>query len=297
MRDIKREIIKYQLKVLIDCIISNINILTAYRLFKIQISKLNERKVMSKTVPNFLFPTNFRNGKNIKRLIKDFNVQGYGIAVYLLETLAETEGHQYPLSDIDLLADEMKVSVPVINTVINTYGLFQIVENEDGSLFFSSQLNDWLEPYYRQVQQRSMAGKLSAAKKKQKQQEQLKQLEMNLSDNNLSQQINLSESDSSQRPFNDCSTINKINKERNKEKKNLSDNFRNFKKELQGIEIRFTLPYPFENFSKNTVIRLKKTGYLHNESISKDLSTEQAHIVWEYMFEKREQLLKIISYT
>jgi hypothetical protein len=244
---------------------------------------------MSKTVPNFLFPTNFRNGKNIKRLIKDFNVQGYGIAVYLLETLAETEGHQYPINDIDLLADEMKVSVPVINTVINTYGLFEIIEDEDGSLFISSQLNNWLKPYYKQVEQRSMAGKLSAAKRKQKQQEQLKQLEMNLS-----------ESDSIKRPLNDRSTIKEINKEINKEKKNLSnklckknerDDFSKFKQELQGKEIRFTLPYPFAKFAQNTVIRLKKTGYLHNESISKDLTTEQAHSVWEYMFEKRLQII------
>jgi hypothetical protein len=157
---------------------------------------------MSKTVPSFLFPTNFRNGKNIKRLIKDFNVQGYGIAIYLLETLAETEKHQYPINDIDLLADEMKVSVPVVTTVINTYGLFEIIKGEDGSLFISSQLNNWLQPYYRQVEQRSIAGKLSAAKKRQKQQEQLKQIQMNLS-----------EDGSSQRPLNDRSTNKEINKE------------------------------------------------------------------------------------
>lgn len=247
---------------------------------------------MSKTVPYFLFPTNFRNGKNIKRLIKDFNVQGYGIAVYLLETLAETEGHQYPINDIDLLADEMKVSVPVINTVINAYGLFEIIEDDDGSLFISSHLNKWLEPYYKHVEQRSMAGKLSAAKRKQKQQEQLKQLE-----------ISLSESDSIQRPLNDSSTINKLINKRNKEK-NLSnksdekkerDNFSNFKQKLQGKEIRFTLPYPFSNFMKNTVIRLKSTGYLHNESISKDLTSEQAYDVWEYMFEKKEQLMQMLG--
>lgn len=161
---------------------------------------------MSKTVPNFLFPTNFRNGKNIKRLIKDFNVQGYGIAVYLLETLAETEEHQYPINDIDLLADEMKVSVAVINTVINAYGVFEIIEDRNGSLFISAQLNKWLEPYYKQVEQRRLAGKLSAAKRKQKQEEQLKQLE-----------INLSKENSCQRPFNDRSTNKEKKKERSKE--------------------------------------------------------------------------------
>ena len=158
--------------------------------------------MMSKTVPNFLFPTNFRNGKNVKRLIKDFNVQGYGIAVYLLETLAETEGHQYPINDIDLLADEMKVSVPIINTVINAYGLFEIVEREDGTQFISTQLNKWLEPYYTKVEKLSTAGKISALKKKQKQEEQLKQLSL---------------SNSSQHVLNTSATINKLINKRNKE--------------------------------------------------------------------------------
>lgn len=57
----------------------------AYRLLKYKKEMKGTR--MSKLPPNFL-PTNFRNSKNIKRLIKDFNVQGYGVAVYLLETLA-----------------------------------------------------------------------------------------------------------------------------------------------------------------------------------------------------------------
>ncbi len=158
---------------------------------------------MSKTVPNFLFPTNFRNGKNIKRLIKDFNVQGYGIAVYLLETLAETEGHQYPISDIDLIADEMKVSIPVINTVISSYRLFEIVEREDGKQFISSQLNKWLQPYYTKVEKLSRAGKISALKKKKEQEQQL---------------FELSQLDSSQHMLNICPTINKlINKSINKD--------------------------------------------------------------------------------
>jgi hypothetical protein len=186
----------------------------------------------------------------------------------------------------------MKVSVPVINTVINAYGLFEIIEDEDGSLFISTQLNKWLEPYYNKVESLSRAGKISAAKRKKKQEEQLKQLEMNLSEDNSSQHM-----------LNTSATINKLINKRNKEK-NLSnksdekkerDNFANFKKELEGKEIRFTLPYPFSNFMQNTVIRLKKTGYLHNELISKDLSAEQAHSVWEYMFAKREELLKIVN--
>lgn len=178
---------------------------------------------MSKIVPNFLFPTNFRNGKNIKRLIKDFNVQGYGIAVYLLETLAETEGHQYPISDIDLIADEMKVSIPVINTVISAYGLFEIVENEDGKQFISSQLNKWLEPYYTKVEKLSRAGKISALKKKLAQEKQLKEL---------------SELDSSQHMLNICPTINKlINKSINKKDDEESEKFEKLNEMVLNAQI------------------------------------------------------------
>ncbi|QEZ90045.1 Lin1244/Lin1753 domain-containing protein [Aliarcobacter cibarius] len=157
---------------------------------------------MEKIPPNFLFPTNFRNGKNVKRLIKDFNIQGYGIAVYLLETLAETDGHKYPINDIDLLSDEMKVSVPIINTVISSYGLFEIIEEANGNQFISIQLNKWLEPYYTKVDKLSRAGKISALKKKQKQEEQL---------------LVLSQIDSSKHMLNSCTTINKLINKRNKE--------------------------------------------------------------------------------
>ncbi len=167
---------------------------------------------MSITVPNFRFPTNFRNGKNIKRLIKDFNVQGYGVAVYLLETLAESDGHKYPLSDVDLLADEMKVSVPVIKTIITSYGLFELIENEEGIIFISSKLNKWLEPYYTKVEKLSRAGKISALKKKKEQEKQLKEL---------------SQLDSSQHMLNTCATINKlINKSINKNVDNESEFWR-----------------------------------------------------------------------
>lgn len=153
---------------------------------------------MSKTVPSFLFPTNFRNGKNVKRLIKDFNIQGYGIVVYLLETLAEAEGHKYPIDDIDLLADEMKVSIPVIKTVITSYSIFQIIEDEQGSLFISLLLQEWLEPYYKLVEQRRLAGKSSAEKRKKAKSKQV---------------LELSQDNSNHRQFNDRSTINKLIKE------------------------------------------------------------------------------------
>lgn len=147
------------------------------------------------SVPSFMLPTNFRMRKNIKRLIKEFDVQGYGIAVYLLETLAETDNHMYPYQDIDLLADEMRVSSQKIETVILKYQIFELINTQDGDMFISCNLNKWLEPYYLMKEQRQIAGRISAAKRRKKQIEQLNQL---------------SQLDSSQRPLNDRSTINKL---------------------------------------------------------------------------------------
>ena len=145
------------------------------------------------SIPSFMLPTNFRSQKNIKRLIKEFDVQGYGIAVYLLETLAEADNHMYACRDIDLLADEMRVSISKIESVIMNFQIFEIVTTADGQMFISSKLNKWLEPYYTIKEQRQLAGRISAQKRKIKQIEQL----------NLLSQI-----DSSQRPLNGGSTIN-----------------------------------------------------------------------------------------
>ncbi len=145
------------------------------------------------SIPSFMLPTNFRSQKNVKRLIKEFDVQGYGIAVYLLETLAEADNHMYACRDVDLLADEMRVSISKIESVIMNFQIFEIVTTTDGQMFISSKLNKWLEPYYTIREQRQLAGRISAQKRKIKQIEQL----------NL-----LSQLDSSQRPLNGGSTIN-----------------------------------------------------------------------------------------
>jgi hypothetical protein len=147
------------------------------------------------SIPSFMLPTNFRSQKNVKRLIKEFDVQGYGIAVYLLETLAETDNHMYACRDVDLLADEMRVSISKIESVIMNFQIFEIVTTADGQMFISSKLNKWLEPYYTIKEQRQLAGRISAQKRKQKQIEQL----------NLLSQI-----DSSQRPSNGRATINEL---------------------------------------------------------------------------------------
>ena len=100
----------------------------------------------------------------------------------------------------------------MIKTIITSYGLFELIENEEGIIFISSKLNKWLEPYYTKVEKLSRAGKISALKKKKEQEKQLKEL---------------SQLDSSQHMLNTCATINKlINKSINKNVDNESEFWR-----------------------------------------------------------------------
>lgn len=235
----------------------------------------------------------------MKRLIRDMpNCSGIGIVFGLFFHLLKNEKQQCRYDDIDIIADELRTSVPMVITVIENYGFFSVFEDAAGKKFFSPALDKALIPYFEKCEKNSISAKIGAEKRKMKlenQKEELRQLSL---------------IDSSQRPLSECSAnrieknIKEENKTKNKKiKENLSpreekeerENFSNFKNQIQGKEVRFTLPYPFENFSQNTVIRLRNTGYLYNESIAKDLTPQQAHTVWEYMFENREKIRKRIS--
>jgi hypothetical protein len=234
----------------------------------------------------------------MKRLLKDMpNCSGIGIVFGLFFHLLKNEKQQCRYDDIDIIADELRTSVPMVVTVIENYGFFSIFEDDLGKKFFSPALDKALVPYFEKCEKNSVSAKIGAEKRKMKlenQKEELRQLSL---------------IDSSQRPLSECSAnrieknIKEENKNKNKKiKENLSlreekeerENFSNFKNQIQGKEVRFTLPYPFANFAQNTVIRLRKTGYLYNETICKDLSSQQAHTVWEYMFENQEKIRKRI---
>jgi hypothetical protein len=232
----------------------------------------------------------------MKRLLKDMpNCSGIGIVFGLFFHLLKNEKQQCRYDDIDIIADELGTSVPMVVTVIENYGFFSIFEDDLGKKFFSPALDKALVPYFEKCEKNSISAKIGAEKRKIKLENQKEELRL------------LSLNDSSQRPLNDCSANRieekRIEKKKTKNKiieKNLSprderENFSNFKNQIQGKEVRFTLPYPFANFAQNTVIRLRKTGYLHNESISKDLTAQQAHGIWEYMFENQEKIIQRIQ--
>lgn len=112
----------------------------------------------------FYFPhfSNARHDRKLKRVQKDLGIEGYGIYFMLLEVLREQMNFKYPLSDIDLLADEFGCSEVKIKGIISQYELFDIDESNN---FFSNKMLVYLEPYFRMKEQRRIAGKASAEKR------------------------------------------------------------------------------------------------------------------------------------
>jgi hypothetical protein len=112
----------------------------------------------------FYFPhySNARHDRKVKRVVKELGLEGYAIYFLLLEVLRDQSDMRYPMSDIDLLADEFCTSEPKVRTVVCNYDLFDIDEDEH---FFSPKLIVILSPYLDEKKRRSEAGRLGGKAK------------------------------------------------------------------------------------------------------------------------------------
>jgi len=95
-----------------------------------------------------------RHDRKIKRVVKELGVEGYGIYFMLLEVLREQSDYKYPISDVDLLADEFNTSESKVKVVVLNYNLFEIDEN---NMFFSLNLIEFIQPYLKIKEQRTNA--------------------------------------------------------------------------------------------------------------------------------------------
>lgn len=159
----------------------------------------------------FSHDANAKDDFKIMLLIEELGLEGYGIFWVLIETLREQQNYKYPLKLLSVLARKYNTTLAKLEVVVRNYHLFEI---EDDCFFYSRSLNRRMEVMHKAIEQRKIAGQISAIKRKKKQEEQLKQLQMNLS-----------ESDSTKRPLNECLTSaqqikeNKIKEKEKKEKK------------------------------------------------------------------------------
>jgi Domain of unknown function (DUF4373) len=109
---------------------------------------------MNKEQVYFPHYVNARNDRRIKRLRKDLGIEGYGAFVAVKEVLREQIDYRYPISDIDLLAEEFNISEAKLKAVIFNYELF-FIDNE--SNFFSADLIESIQPFLKAKQQRKDA--------------------------------------------------------------------------------------------------------------------------------------------
>ncbi|TLS98059.1 hypothetical protein [Aliarcobacter cibarius] len=136
-----------------------------------------------KKIPNFIpLQTALIDDIRIKRLNKDhLNCSGLGILIGLYFYLLKNPNLTCSYNEIDIIADELKASIPIIVTVIERYNLFEIIKDTDGNKFFSPILNNSLEPYFEICETNKIRSDLATLKRKQKKQQQLKELKNLLS--------------------------------------------------------------------------------------------------------------------
>jgi hypothetical protein len=95
---------------------------------------------MKKDTYYFSHDYNAHNDTKILYMRQDLGMEGYGIYWFLVESLADSGGI-LPLRILPVLSKQMDVSLAKLETIINQYELFQIIDGQ----FFSERLTKHLE--------------------------------------------------------------------------------------------------------------------------------------------------------
>ena len=231
----------------------------------------------------FPHPADLINDRRMKRAMKDLpGGVGYGVIVLMMEVLRNEPDFRYPMKDLDLLASEFDISLPILQTVITSYGFFELYTIEDGEMFISPLLNTLMIPYIEKKKKNQIAGRISAQKRKLKQEQQL---------------LELSQLNSSQHMSNTCKTsvTHNIQEYSTKDKKKslyLYD-FKFFKDFILHKYKNKIVCYGPLDFKSVTGIKVTSQGYLNNTFCNKDLSSDDAKKVWKWMFENQDKLCEI----
>lgn len=103
------------------------------------------------------------NDPKCMMLITQLGMEGYGIFWGLVELLRQQPNYRMSLSLVPSIAARFMVSSQKIETVIRSYDLFRI---EDDQFFFSQSLRDRMELVDRIREKNSLGGKKSAEKRR-----------------------------------------------------------------------------------------------------------------------------------
>jgi hypothetical protein len=143
------------------------------------------------TIKHFPHYLNARNDRKIRKGRLQLGIEFYAIYFMVLEVLAEQKDFRYPLTDLDILADDFGTSIQKIQLVITQYDLFEIDPIDQ---FFSPAQHLALQPYLEKMEHYRLMGKKSALARKLKTERQIEEMKK------------FSQGDSSQPALNDSST-------------------------------------------------------------------------------------------
>ena len=243
-------------------------------------------------IKHFPHHLNARNDRKIKKGRLQLGIEFYAIYFMILEVLAEQKDFRYPLSDIDILADDFGTSIQKIQLVITQYDLFEIDPVEQ---FFSPAQVKALQPYLEKVEHYRLMGKKSALVRKLKTKQQIEELKK------------LSQGDSTQPMLNDSSTYaeqltNITNKLTNKlNKSTLSTNQlpeylhsqESFVNYIRGTYPNQVIALTTDKYAnKEMQISVSEKGQLYDKLTSETFAGTRAMEIWSGLYElaKKGQL-------
>jgi hypothetical protein len=109
----------------------------------------------------FSHDSNAKDDPKCVMLIEQLGPEGYGIFWILIEMLRDQPSYKYPVALIPALSRRYNTTAEKMKTVVNSYGLFEVDEEN----FFSLSLMSRMGKMNEIKQKRSNAGKMSARKR------------------------------------------------------------------------------------------------------------------------------------
>ncbi|MCK9532669.1 MAG: DUF4373 domain-containing protein [Gammaproteobacteria bacterium] len=213
-------------------------------------------------------------------LIDDMGPEGYGIFWILVETLRGQKDYRYPLRLVPTIARKYNTTPSKVADVIQKYELFKLDEE---SFFFSESLNRRMSFFEQKKKQQVEAGKKSAKVRQAKREQQL---------------LELSVSDSTERPSNDPSTIKlketKLKETKRKETLSLREGFEKFRNEFKKIYTKQEFYVNGGGFDGIPLV-LNLDGLIMNARNLQFLPKKTAFEIWDYLYNNQSEYLLEVS--
>jgi hypothetical protein len=228
---------------------------------------------------------NARNDRKIKKARIQLGIEAYAIFFMILEILREQQDFKYPLEDLDVLADDLGVSIQKVEVVIKNYNLFEIDNDEN---FFSiaqiNSLQSWIE--LREVNR--IKGLKSGIVRRKKIEDDINKLsqahsiKQQFSNSSAADKLLYSNIDYSIKNDIKNSTINK---------KDYFNFVEQMREKYSGDSNRNFFPTIFEYNEQE--IALDSSGKLYTKYQNKTLDTEKAFEIWEYIYNNQDKIIPI----